>query len=263
MTKPTVTIGNVYGHGFDAERVAQVERLGFSLRPQLGHYAGSQDMRFIDFAHGPALELIHVGDPKAYADFVPAGMVPYCPGISLLLPEATVEDLESFEERFAELRPYRHHANYDGSRDLGKPGWTYLNFGVPVVPNTFTYLTTLDEPRPVAKKVVDHPNRVRGVRGLLFDLEARDLGRLASLARTKPVRGAFRIGDAWVWSRSSFAGAFHESGKSFPLRAMVLEAEDLESAPLRSAGLASTSFDSEAALRCTTNPLSWDLIFVE
>lgn len=264
MTQPetTVIIGNVYGHGFDSAMVAEVESLGFSIRPGLGRFPGGQVMRFVEFARGPALELSYVEDPKAYADFVPKGMVPYCPGISLLLPQAGPDDLVAFEERFARLRPSRYHVNYDGSQDPGKPGWTYLNFATPLVRDTFIYLTVRDEPRPATTKLTDHPNRVQRVRGLWFDMESRELRDLADVVGAKAAHGTFSIGDTMVWSRESFPDRLGSKEKRFPLQTMVLEAGDLAHTSLRDRDLTPATFGPQPALRYETNPLSWDLLFV-
>ena len=90
-----LTIGSVYGHGFDSGGLARLEALGFRLRPQIGVYAGSQKLRFIDFASGPSLELIEIEDLDDYQAFVfqagmfgnqvgnfpSAGVAPACPEI--------------------------------------------------------------------------------------------------------------------------------------------------------------------------------------
>ena len=80
-------------------------------------FSGSQHCRFIDFKEGPALELIDVEDHKAYLDFVPKEMMPYCPGISLALPEGSERRIEEVERGFRRLRPYTLHVNYDGGTD--------------------------------------------------------------------------------------------------------------------------------------------------
>lgn len=264
MTVPgRVTIGNVYAHGFSEARVAEFERLGFEFRPGVGHYAGAQVTRFIDFEEGPALEVVDVSDAQAYEEFCPEGMVPYCPGISLLLPEATRGALKPFEERASDLRPYRLHVNYDGSSDPGKPGWTYLNFGRPPVRDTFIYLMVREEPRLPRPDIVAQPNRVRRVRGVWFDLETRELQRLADLVGVEIVDGAFRIGDVAVWSRDGVPERLRAEGKRFPLQAIFLEAPDHGAWPSPGAAVVATTFRSRPALRCRTNPLSWDLLLLE
>ncbi len=185
-------IGNVYGHGFDGTALSRLETLGFAVRPEVSHYAGSQVLRFIDFERGPPLELIEVANEKEYRDFVPKGMVPYCPGISLVLSQGPKRGLADFQEGFADLRPYPLHMNYDGTADPGKTGWNYLNFAVPVVRDTFIWLTQLDDPRPPRPPPAPHPNGARGVLGLVFDLSARQLGTLSMLVGARPVHGIQR-----------------------------------------------------------------------
>ncbi len=78
-----LTISNIYGHGFDQALCARMETLGFRMRPQVSTYMGTQLCRFIDFASGPALELIEVESEQAYLDFVPDGMGPTAPAFRL------------------------------------------------------------------------------------------------------------------------------------------------------------------------------------
>ena len=122
-------IGNVYGHGFGSCDASRLEALGFRIRPEVSKYMGAQVCRFIDFERGPCLELIQVEDDQAYLDFLPEGMVAYCPGISLTVSGTGA--FKDYEREFRHLRPYTLHVNYDGSSGPAGPGWTYLNFGVP------------------------------------------------------------------------------------------------------------------------------------
>jgi hypothetical protein len=186
-------IGNAYGHGFGPAQIVEIERAGFTVRPETSHYAGSQICRFLDFEDGPALELIEVADEKAYLDFVPKGMKPYAPGLSLVVPDYAERELADFAARYPEWGPYALHVNYDGSDDPGKPGWSYLNFERPVIRDTFLWLTRLDKPRPHRHLVPHHPNGALGVVGLVFDLPAKGLERVARLAETKTVQGAVDI----------------------------------------------------------------------
>ena len=257
-----ISIGNVYGHGFDAFKVSEMERRGFHLRPGTGRYEGAQALRFVDFEHGPALELVEVTNPEAYARFVPAGMTPYCPGISLVVPSDSTQDLDGFAKMLQALRPYRLHANYDGTSDPGRPGWNYLNFGVPLVRDTFIWLTSLDEPRPARPAVADHANGVTRIRGICLDVEAKSLGRVATLVGHKVVDGALRVGDTHLWSRGALRGAAFED-KRFPLVAVVLEAQDLGNPALRSQGAVEARFLGEPAIRLRTHPLSWELWVTE
>jgi hypothetical protein len=257
-----IEIGNVYGHGFDPTEVTRLGRLGFAIRPGTSHYAGAQVMRFIDFERGPSLELGYVTDLRAYADFAPEGMVPYCPGINLLLtgPGASLDD---YARRTPELRPYPLHVNYDGSADAGKPGWNYLNFGVPLVKDTFIWLTTLDEPRPVRPRPRPHPNGATKLRGLWFDLEPAALQPVAKLVGGEVQEGALAAGGVTWWSKEAVPDVPGTEGKRFPLRLIVLETNTLGPFGSEREGMERNTFDSRPALRLRTNPLSWDLLLVE
>ena len=143
-----LSIGSLYGHGFDRAQRAALEGVGFSLRPQASVYAGSQLCHFIDFSAGPALELIEVTDRSDYEAFVPAGMTPFCPGISLQVGDGSPAALNDYAREFASLEPYRLRVPYPGGTEPGAPGWHYLNFARPVVPGLFIWLTAIDEPKP-------------------------------------------------------------------------------------------------------------------
>jgi hypothetical protein len=257
-----LTIGSVYGHGFGSGELDRLEALGFRLRPQVGAYAGSQSLRFIDFASGPALELIEVEDQDEYLAFVPDGMAPHCPGISLLLAPHSEAFIGGYERRFAQLGPYRLHVNYDGSTQRDQPGWTYLNFTTPVVAGTFTWLTALDEPRPEPERETAHPNSALRLLGLAFELEAGALDCLAELAGAIVKDGAFRLGEQTVWTKKALAGLPIGRKKAFPLRAIVVEASHLDffSAPLER--VTETTFLSQRAVLIETNELCWDLVLV-
>lgn len=253
-------IGNVYGHGFDRAKVAEIERAGFTVRPEVSHYAGSQVCRFLDFEDGPALELIEVADDKAYIDFVPLGMKPYAPGISVVVPDYAERELSDFEWKYKEWDPYPLHANYDGSKGPGKPGWNYLNFGRPVIRDTFLWLTRLDEPQPHRPLVPRHPNGAQGVVGLVFDLPEKALERLARLAETKLVRGALDINGVTVYSREALDVLPRVGAKAFPLHAVVVRTESLDYFAYEFREAEVVSFRSRPAIRIPTNDLSWDLL---
>lgn len=257
-----LTVGNVYGHGFDAAQLSKIERLGFGIRPQVSRDAGAQILRFIDFERGPPLELIEVANETEYREFVPKRMVSFSPGISLVLPARSERGLTDFQEALADLRPYPLHVNYDGTSDPGKPGWNYLNFEVPVVPGVFIWLTQLDEPRPVRKRTVKHPNGVKGVRGLAFDLDDKELERLSMLVDCDIVDSALRIGEVLVWSKRALQDAPAMPDKRSPLPAIVLEAESWGPGEPWAQGARDTSFMSGPALHVATSPLSWDLLIV-
>ncbi|HEY3409034.1 MAG TPA: hypothetical protein VGK53_12750, partial [Propionicimonas sp.] len=91
-----LTIGNLYGHGFDRGQLATLEGLGFGFRPETSTYMGSQVCHFLDFPVGPSLELIEVTDRSDYESFVPPGMEPYCPGISLMVDGGSPSELDVY-----------------------------------------------------------------------------------------------------------------------------------------------------------------------
>lgn len=260
--EPALTIGNIFGHGFGATEVARMEGFGFSIRPEVSHYAGAQALRFIDFDRGPPLELIEVTDAREYAAFVPEGMTAYSPGISLLLPQDSGKRLAEYEAEFAGFHPYRLHVNYDGSQDHGKPGWTYVNFAIPVAPRTFVWLTHLDEPRPPRPRSAPHANGVQRILGLVFDLEAGELETLSRLAGARPREGGTDIDGVAIWSRASLEDVPPSRGKDFPLSAIVLGTPEIGQVEGRAKGAERTTFRSRPAIHLATNPRSWDLIVV-
>jgi len=245
-----LTVGNVYGHGFDLGQIAALEGKGFVFRPGASIYAGSQLCRFLDFESGPSLELVEVTDRQEYESFVPTGMEPYSPGISLLVEDGSPSRLDSYERDFARLEPYRLEVPYRGA---GGPGWHYLNFAEPVLPGTFVWLTALDTPKPFVARTTTHANGVRGVVGLVFACTQEELERLARLAGETIQRHPLRIGGVTLAATGPGSG----SGR-FPLRAVVLRADSLHafgSAPSAEA----THAWGRPVVRVDTNPLSWDL----
>lgn len=253
-----LAVSNIYGHGFDSLQLARLERLGFSLRPQVSRYMGAQLCRFIDFEQGPCLELIEVEDERAYMEFIPEGMRPFCPGISLAV--AQPELLQGYEQEFRHLRPYRLHVNYDGSAESPGPGWTYLNFGLPPVADTFIWLTGYDDPKPVREHISNQPNRVKGIAGMVFDLEMDRLRELGQLVRSEPARGPFEINGLSVWPRDMLAGTLAGYDKLFPLRAMILQAENLDYFAALSEQVRPCSFMGRPAVYFATNRYTWDLV---
>lgn len=105
------------------------------------------------------------------------------------------------------------------------------------------WFTVYDEPRPVVERRTQHRNGAAAVVGLVFDLPAGELGRLAEL-----------VEDVAVWPRDALPS--NVTGKEFPLAAVVLEAPSL--APF--GGLGETSFRGEPAALLRTNPRCWDLL---
>jgi hypothetical protein len=255
-----LSISNIYGHGLDAYQLSQLEALGFRIRPQASRYMGAQLCRFIDFERGPSLELIEVEDNQAYMDFIPDGMVPYCPGISLALPLA--ETMKAYEDEFHHLRPYKLHVNYDGSPGSLGPGWNYLNFGTPVVRDTFIWLTAYDEPRPVKQHVSSHPNTVKGIEGIVFDLHSDGLKTLRQMVKGELAQGMFEIGGLKVWTGDSLDGSLKGQDKDFPLIAVVLKAENLDTFAALTGQVRDCAFLSQPAVQIATNRRSWDLVVI-
>ena len=250
-----LSVGSLYAHGFDQGQLDRIRGFGFSLRPQTSVYSGSQLCTFIDFPSGPALELIEVTDASDYASFVPAGMAPYCPGISLLVADGSPAALAAYESAFADHEPYRLRMPYQEGREPGAPGWHYLNFGRPVVPGTFLWLTAFDQPKPAPVRVIRHANGVLGVVGLVLDLRPEELGGLARLAGQSVGEGGVQIGEVTI----SATGGSGEP-RRFPMRAVVLRAEDLDRFRAHAPTAEETRWGGHPALRVGTNPLAWDLL---
>ncbi len=249
-------VSSLYGHGFDEAHLTRLEELGFTLRPQVMTYAGSQVCHFIDFAAGPALEFIQVTDRSDYESFVPAGMRPYCPGISLV-DDGDPATLDVYDRDFSDLDPYRLHVAYDDGAGSDSPGWHYLNFAVPLVRDTFIWLTAFDAPKPARTQAVGHTNGARGVVGLEFGLPASELAGLSRLTGQPFVDD--RLNVAGVTVRATGDGS-DVARKAFPLRSVVLRAGSLESFQAHAKGAQTTTFMGEPAIRITTNPLAWDLV---
>jgi hypothetical protein len=235
-----------------------LQALGFELRAETSTYAGSQVCSFLDFVRGPALELIEVADAQKYLDFVPPGMEPFSPGISLIAAKGSVLSFADLERELHDLDPYRVHVSYDGSDDAAAPGWNYLNFGKEVVPGTFVWCTAFDEPRPGKQHPVVHPNEIAGVEGLVFDLPMHALKGLADLAEASMVDGVLRIGEIDVWTREA-AGLPRQRDKTFPLVAVVLGAPTPDRLGLTN-DTTEITFASRPAVLVRMNRLSWDLL---
>jgi hypothetical protein len=255
-----IEIGNIYGHGINDQQIERLQSLGFSFRPGVSWYAGSQKLRFIDFIEGPSLELIEVEDEKDYFDFLPVGMVPHCPGINLVLSKNATMGLKDFQDNFEDWGPYSLHVNYDGSDDPGKPGWNYLNFEVPVVRDTFIWLTEREEPQPERNLVTDHPNQANCVTGLVFDLEEEKLLDLARLVEADIVEGGFEIAGVRIISREAFECSKKIAGKKFPLIAVIVETESLRYFHDLEDVAEEILCSSKPSLYIPLNEMSWVLI---
>jgi hypothetical protein len=255
-----IEISNLYGHGYGPSDLSKMEQLGFVFRPQVPIFDGAQACHFIDFASGPSLELIEVTDEGAYLEFVPEGMIPYCPGISLILPAESPPSLGEFAEEFADLRRYSLHHNYDGTQDPRMPGWNYLNFAAPIVQDTFIWLSEPDEPRPAKATAPSHPNGVQGVLGLVFDLDPTALDTLWRLADAESPEEGLRLGGVGVWTTGDAGGVANAEEKTFPLVAVVVEAKSLDYFERCGDLTRRVVFRSNPAILVSTNHLSWDLI---
>jgi hypothetical protein len=255
-----LTISHTYGHGFFAPQLERLRSLGFSVPSKFSRYMGAQLCRFVRFPEGPSLELIEIENETEYDEFIPEGMVPYCPGISLNLSEGSEKGIAHYQQDFRHLRPYVLHMNYDGSLEPRKPGWNYLNFGIPVVEDTFLWLTESEEPRGAKKRAPSQPNGVSGVVGLLFNLAPEKLAELAKLVGAQIVDGAFDIGGVHIWSTDSIAGPRQTAEKRFPLIAVALQAAQLGHFQGKQEGVRETTFLSKPSIYIETNELSWDLI---
>ena len=223
-----LTINNIYGHGYGKAQIERLQSLGFKIYDQGSKFAGAQLLRFIFFPERPYLEFIEVESEREYLDFLPKGMVPYCPGINLLIPERSSRNTSDFQQAYQEWGPNLRHVNYDGSDEPDKPGWNYLNFDVPVVRNTFVYLMKMDDPKPVRKPATDHPNTAKQVIGLVFDVDEDDLVKLANLAGVEMVGGGMDLDGVQIWSANALAGKISVPEKQFPLAAIVLQAESID-----------------------------------
>ncbi|MCB0180497.1 MAG: hypothetical protein KDI62_19860 [Anaerolineae bacterium] len=254
-----LTISNIYGHGYDEAQLEKLRLLGFKIRDQISRYAGSQILRFIDFPEWPYLEFIEVENESVYFDFLPKGMVPYCPGISLVIPDSSIKGISDFQQAYQTWGSYSIHVNYDGSDQPDKPGWNYLNFDVPVVRDTFIYLTKPDNPKPLRTIATDHANTAKRVIGLVFNLDDGDLAKLAHLVEGELVGGELDLAGIRIWSANALAGKLTVPKKQFPLAAIVIEVEstdffqDKEDAKV-------FEFLSKPSVYIQTTDLSWDLI---
>jgi hypothetical protein len=261
----TLTIHNIFGHGYTQADLNRLQKLGFIIRPQGSSFAGSQELRFIDFRTGPCLELIEVTDPEDYLNFVPPGMLPYQPGLNLALEEGTEQQLAGLAEQFAGWGPYLLHENYEGGQNKQKPGWNYLNFRDPVLPGTFVFLTEFEKPYPASHPRTIHANTATRVSGLVFDLDAGQMVRLSQLTGQPLEDGLLRLDGIPLYSREAAPLPARSSGplapeKDFSLTAVLLEAESL--APFRGAdpSLEEAACAGRPALRIPTPARSWDLV---
>lgn len=261
----TLTIHNIFGHGYNREDLSRFQELGFILRPQGSSFAGAQELRFIDFTAGPCLELIEVTYPEEYLNFVPPGMIPYAPGLNLALAENSPRPLSTYQERFQDWQPYLLHENYEGGRESQKPGWNYLNFRDPVLPGTFVFLTEFEKPYPAKHPRAVHPNTISRVSGLVFDQPAESLERLSQLTDQTLQDGTLVLDGIPLYSREAAPLPVRSIGpqapeKAFSLTAVLLQAESLSTLQKADPDLEELDLGGRQALRIPTPSRSWELV---
>ena len=252
-------INNIYGHGYGQTEIEHLRAWGFRVRHPVSRFAGSQLLRFVDFATGPSLEFIEVESEREYFDFLPKGMVPYCPGINLLIPPSSSRDIGEFRQIYHDWGANPRHVNYDGSDEPNKPGWNFLNFDLPVVRDTFVYLTQLDDPQPDRKTDTDHPNSAKQVRGLVFKLDEKDLAKLARLAGAEMIAGTIDLVGVQVWSSKALQSDHILPEKRFPLAVVVIKADSLDFF-VDKKDVTIIEFESLPAAYIKTPDLSWDML---
>ena len=91
--------------------------------------------------------------------------------------------------------------------------------------------------------------------GLLFDLQPEELADLSHLAGQPMTEGALRIGDVTLT-----ATGVDGPPRQFPLRAVVLRADSLDTVREHAPTAEETRLMGRPALRIETNPLAWDLL---
>jgi hypothetical protein len=255
-----LSINNIYGHGFQRESLEYLHRAGFSYREHVSTYAGAQLLHFIDFYSCPCLECIEVTDRQVYLDFVPPGLVPYAPGISLVLAEGAEKTLQDYQEALSDWEPYLLHENYEGGQEEYLPGWNYLNFTRGLVPDTFIWITECEKPFPATYPKTSHLNQVTGITGLVFNLEESELTGLSELIGAPIKEGKMDLDEVSIYSRggSPLEGKIPE--KEFPLAAVILKADTLDFFQQLDPPLKEGSVLGEAAVQLETTPLCWDLM---
>jgi hypothetical protein len=255
-----LSIGTLYAHGYVQSELDRLASMGFSLRPTPSWYAGAQSLRFVDFSLPPALELINVEDKREYANFIPDGMTPYCPGISLVVDPSSGRTLDDYQTAFKPWNPYRIHVAYRGGNDPTKPGSNYLNFATPIVENTFIYLTEYEEPRPQRPPPPMHPNTSAQVSGIVFDIPTPMLTTLSELSSQGRSDGVMALGNITIFGESHVPPEVKLKRKPFPLVAIVITTETLGThveSPIRPRSI---NWLGNRSILVEMNPLSWDLI---
>ena len=256
----SLTINNIYGHGYDGYDLEILAQAGFQIRPQVSTFAGAQKLRFVDFISCPCLEFIEVTDHQTYLDFVPPGMTPYTPGINLGLSENSPKTIQDYQEEFAEWEPYLLHENYNGDPEERLPGWNYLNFKREVVPGTFIWITEPEKPFPATNPKTKQPNQVIATTGMIFDLDEGELDHLAALVGVPFKDGILNLSGVKVYSKGSSPLDEPLPKKEFPLSVIILEAKDLGYFSREASGLKETTFQGQPSFYLETPPQSWDIL---
>ena len=254
-----LTINNIYGHGYCQTQIENLRAWGFRIRHPASRFAGSQILRFVDFSAGPSLEFIEVKSEREYFDFLPKGMVRYCPGINLLIPPSSSRDIDEFRQIYQDWGANPRHVNYDGSDEPDQPGWNFLNFDVPVVRDTFVYLSQLDDPQPARKSETSHPNSAKQVQGLIFALEEGELAKLTKLAGAKMVAGTIDLAGVQIWSSKALKYDLILPKKRFPLVVVVIKAISLDFFAGKK-DITIIEYESQPAVYIKTTDLSWDML---
>jgi hypothetical protein len=187
-------------------------------------------------------------------------MTPYCPGISLVADAGPKRSLGDFQATFHTWDPYRIHLGYGGGNDPATPGWNYLNFGTPVVANTFIYLTEYEVPRPTPPSPPLHHNTATSITGLVFDLTLGELGALSALSSRETTEGAFQFGGIMIYGAPHVPAEVRSRRKLFPLVAVIVTVANLSGPARASSRSRPIQWLDQGAVLAEMNPLSWDLI---
>ena len=255
-----LSVKNIYGHGYERYDLDCLVQAGFQFRPQISSFAGAQQLRFIDFFSCPCLECIQVTDHEAYLNFLPPGMTAYAPGINLGLAEGSPKSIHDFQDEFSDWEPYLLHENYEGDPEEHQPGWNYLNFTHEIIPDTFVWITDFEEPYPASHPKTSHPNHVIGIRGIVFDLELKELTKLAALTGLTFKDGVLDLNGLLIYSRESAPLDEGFPKKEFPLCAAILNAESTDYFQRGDLNLKETSIKGKPAYILESPPQSWDII---
>jgi hypothetical protein len=187
-------------------------------------------------------------------------MVPYSPGISLLLPEDTKITLQNYQERYSSWEPYLLHENYEGGQDDYKPGWNYLNFRSGLVPDTFIWITEKEKPYPASYPKTSHLNTATRISGMIFNLEESALSRLSELVDSPLQSGTLDLGGVTLYTQDALLLEKKHQHKEFPLAAVLLRADNLDFFHQLDPPPPTVNVLGETAVYLEMPPQCWDLI---